>query len=262
MAAKILAELKSDALGRVELLDFAGRRWVRRVACGGALPMSGRVARWLLRRERRALERLRGLHGVPQLCDGVELAHLSSHGDGSASDIVLVRSFLEGQALHRCTELPLDFFELLEELVATLHDRGVAHNDLHKEQNIVVGTDGRPRLIDFQLASLHVPGSRALRVRAADDLRHIAKHRRRYLRYAIARDEHNAPPRELRQDPPRAPRRRGVALVWRKTGKPLYNALTRGVLGRSDGEERRATNGPWPVWTAAARGGDQSTSSR
>jgi RIO-like serine/threonine protein kinase len=134
-----------------------------------------------------------------------------------------------------------------------MHARGVAHNDLHKEQNVIVLPDGAPGLIDFQLASVHRLPSRLLERRAVDDLRHIAKHRRRYLRFARVVDAGVAPPAELLAAPPRAPQRRGIAKVWRATGKPLYNFVTRRVLGRRDGEERRALHDEWPVWTAATR---------
>jgi predicted Ser/Thr protein kinase len=251
---RVLAELKRDQLGRVELLGRGEARLVRRVADGGALPLSRSIARVLLRRERRALEALDGLRGVPRLVrDASCVAAPSLDGRAPRADAVLVRSFVAGAPLHRCERLPLDFFERLEELVRALHTRGVAHNDLHKEQNVVVGEDGRPGLIDFQLASVHRPGSRALRVRALDDLRHVAKHRRRYLRYTRVSDERWAPPADLRADPPRAPKRRGAALVWRKTAKPLYHFVTRSLLERRDGEARRETQGPWPTWCAPTR---------
>jgi tRNA A-37 threonylcarbamoyl transferase component Bud32 len=250
--------LKRDSFGRVEELSRSTpeglQRLIRRVACGGSLPLSRRVARLLAQRERRALEALCGLEGVPSLARSLE-AELAVAGE-----CVVLRSFCEGTPLHRCELLPIDFFERLEELVRELHARGVAHNDLHKEQNIVVGPDGRPSLIDFQLASVHGLGSRALAVRMRDDLRHIAKHRRRYLRFTRVVDV--APPREWLDNPPRAPRRRGAALVWRKTAKPLYNFLTRSILRRRDGEERRVLAGPWPCWSPACGPRSQRMSSR
>jgi len=238
--------LKRDAFGRVELLsrgvDAGALRLIRRVASGGALPLSRSIARVLLHREERALAALSGLSDVPALASADDLPVVPE------GELALVRAYVDGAPLHRCERLPLDFFERLEELVRELHARGVAHNDLHKEQNIVVGLDGRPALIDFQLASVHALSTRALAARASDDLRHVAKHRRRYLRYARVVDV--APSAELLANPPRAPRRRGVALVWRKAAKPLYNLLTRRVLRRRDGEDRRAVSDPWPVWVA------------
>lgn len=250
--------LKSDSFGRVERIELdsaAGTgRWIRRVACGASLPLSRKLARTLLARERRALATLAGRARAPRIVDDERLVALpSADGRVPARADVLVREFVDGVPLHQAEVVPLDFFDALEELVSELHACGVAHNDLHKEQNIVIAPDGTPRLIDFQLASVHERGSRTLRQRARDDLRHVAKHRRRYLRYVRVVDV--APPAELLANPPRAPRRTGAALVWRKTAKPLYNFVTRRLLGRKDGEPRRETRSHWPQWGPPARGG-------
>jgi predicted Ser/Thr protein kinase len=242
----VLQELKRDAFGRVELLAAGARRCTRRVACGSGVVASGWVARRLLARERRALERLAGLAGVPELEADLRLARTPSL-DGRvprASD-VLIRSWIEGEPLHAVKSLPSDFFERLAELVCALHARGVCHNDLHKEQNVIVGADGWPHLIDFQLASTHAPGSRSLATRAREDLRHVEKHRRRYLRAdggAAAKAAQRATLPSLE--------RSTLARVWRRGGKPLYELVTRRVLGVRDAEPRRSSAGPWPAWTA------------
>ncbi len=246
--------LKQDAFGRVELLEDGVTRCIRRVACGSGIPGSRIVARILMARERRALVALQDVGRVPRLVSDPAWAGTAS-ADGSVPDPrdVLVRTCLEGAALHQCTRLPLDFFDELEELVRVLHAHGVAHNDLHKEQNILVGPDGLPQLIDFQLASIHAKASRLLASRTRDDLRHLAKHRRRYLRHTRVVDV--APPSELLASPPRPPARRGMALVWRRLVKPFYNLVTRRLLRTRDGEERRDTRGAWPQWVPPARRG-------
>src|SRR5262249_43375706 len=135
------------------------------------------LARLLLRRERRALRALGGLPGVPQLVTAGAFAAASAHLPPGS---VLLRSFLPGEPLWAAAALPADFFELLAALVSRLHERSVCHNDLHKENNILVGPDGRPAVVDFQLASVHRRrGARFCR-RAREDLRHVEKHRRRY----------------------------------------------------------------------------------
>lgn len=238
--------LKQDALGRVELLQRGDERLLRRVACGGGLPGSRLVARILLARERRALRALEGLGGAPhEVGDPAARSATSADGRVPRAREVLVRSFIAGAPLHRATHLPRDFFEHLDALVEALHARGVCHNDLHKEQNIVVAEDGAPHLIDFQLASVHRGRGRLYASRVRDDLRHVEKHRRRYTR------DGRGPEGARSEGRGRDYKRGGVALVWRRTGKPLYNALTRGVLRTRDGEERRPESGPWPEWTAA-----------
>jgi len=255
---EVAGELKRDALGRVELLrdSESGERRVRRVAAGGGLPGSGLVARVLLRREARALEALAGLPGAPAVeRDPAWGAAPSLDGRRPAAAATLVRAYTPGAPLHRAEVLPRDFFELLEELVRAVHARGVCHNDLHKEQNVVVAEDGRPWLIDFQLASLHPRRARRFAVRCRDDLRHVHKHHRRYTR-----DGRGPEPRGPAGDREgaRLPRS-GAAWIWRRTAKPLYNLFTRGVLRTRDGEERRDSSGPWPAWTAPVGPGERGT---
>ncbi len=218
--------LKRDALGSVELVHDRSGLAVRRVP--SRAPILSTVARLLMRRERRALHALVGLLGVPRIID--------REGPGGAQ----WRSWLPGEALALAPHLPLDFFERLEELVVAIHSVGVCHNDLHKETNILVGDDGYPALLDFQLASLHRHRGRAFAVRAAEDLRYVDKHRRSYCR-RMGRTE----PVGLA-----APRSSLLARGWRLLWKPLYNWTTRSktLRTRMPGEPRRPRNGPWPTW--------------
>lgn len=228
--------LKRDGLGRVELLA-GDPPLVRRVASGGTIPGSGLVARVLLARERRALAALAELPAVPRLVPG------ERRGEG-------LRTYLSGEPLHRAPVLPRDYFEHLAALVRAVHARGVCHNDLHKEQNVLVLSDGRPGLIDFQLASVH-PARRGRRFesRCRDDLRHVEKHRLRYERRGRPKRPEERAARAL-------PRRSRVAGLWRRTAKPLYNFVTRRLLRTRDGEERRPSSGPWPAW-GPPLGGDR-----
>jgi hypothetical protein len=234
-------ELKSDALGRIELLDGPAGRVVRRVASGSRLPGSGWVARRLLGRERRALQLLQGLAGIPALRDDAPYASAPS-GDGErpARRDVLLRGWIEARPLQLASELPEDFFERLEELVAELHARRVCHNDLHKEPNILVAEDGRPALVDFQLASHHPRAGRLFASRAREDLRHVRKHARRYRVYGGGPQADAPPAREKRSF---------VAAAWRLCGKPLYRFVTRRLLRWRDGEGGRPRDIPWPRWT-------------
>jgi serine/threonine protein kinase len=238
---EVVRELKRDVFGRVELVRILpasssaapdAQLAIRRLATGSSVPFSRLVARLLLARERRALEQLSGLAGVPRLLEG--------------SQDELLRSYQAGVALSATDELALDFFERLAELVREVHARGVCHNDLHKEQNVIVGADGRPSLVDFQLASVHAQGSRMLRSRAREDLRHVEKHRRRYLRDGRGPAELHF---DLAQEAPLV--RSRTALVWRRTAKPIYVFVTRKLLSTRDGEARRRSDGSWPRWTSA-----------
>jgi len=252
--ARIVQELKRDALGHVELVEAerhgATQLVVRRVAA--ARLGLGLVARVLAGRERRALERL-AAHadgalraGVGELVDDAALTALPDlRGRAPRVGEVVLRTYVRGAPLHRAEALPLNYFNLLEALVRALHAVGVCHNDLHKEQNILVQDDGRPALIDFQLASVHPHGGRGFVSRCHDDLRHVQKHRRRYTR------DGRGPAELVVQQAERLPRT-PIARVWRRTGKPLYNFITRRLLRVRDGEARRPSSGPWPRWTPPA----------
>jgi hypothetical protein len=274
-SARREAVLKRDLFGAVELwTTSAGERFVLRRPIAAAearaegipgplRPFGRAVGALLARRERRTLERLAAcvardpalaarLAGrLPQAVPGAWLA--------AARDAVLAestplcrkgraaclpagewvgRSFLPGEPLDRTPLLSRRYFEHLEALLATLHGLGLRHNDLHKEQNLLVLPDGSPGLIDFQLSSWHFGSGRMARVRAAEDLRHVRKIARRYLQ----RD----PERTARL--PEVGRRSLLAALWMRCGKPVYKALTRGLLGWRDGERGRPPGGAFPRW--------------
>ena len=110
-------------------------------------------------------------------------------------------------------------------LLLQLHRRGIAHNDLAKEANWLVLQDGRPALIDFQLASRGDPRSRWMRLLFREDLRHLLKHKRMYCREALTPVER----RVLR-------RNSWVRDLWFRTGKPVYRFVTRRLLKWEDNE--------------------------
>jgi hypothetical protein len=274
-SARREAVLKRDLFGAVELwTTSAGERFVLRrpIAAsearaegipGPLRPFGRAVGALLARRERRTLERLAAcvardpaLAGLlagrlPQAVPGAWLtaaqAALSEElakqpGTGPAARLPagewVGRTFLPGAPLDRTPLLSRRYFEHLEGLLTTLHGLGLRHNDLHKEQNLLVLLDGSPALIDFQLSSWHSGSGRTARVRAAEDLRHVRKIARRYL----LRD----PERAARL--PEVGRRSLLAALWLRCGKPLYKALTRGLLGWRDGERGRPRDGVFPRW--------------
>ena len=73
------------------------------------------------------------------------------------------------------------------ERLREMHVRGIAYVDLHKRENVIVGDDGRPYLVDFQISFdvTHprlrwVPGARAVFDQlCVGDLYHLEKHVRR-----------------------------------------------------------------------------------
>lgn len=239
--------LKRDVFGRISLVICGKDRAVCREARGSWIPGSRIVARHLLRRERRALRQLEHVSGVPHLRDDLREGAFDEafHRSGS----ILLRSWIPGTPLQDTTRLPLDFFDHLDRLLMSMHAAGICHNDLHKEQNLLLGEDGFPYLVDFQLSSMHGRDSRSFRSRCREDLRHAQKHRQRYLRHMEARPGgRTGDPSETGAEAPIP--RSWQARLWKRLVKPLYNATMRRMLRWSEDEERRPREGPWPIWTA------------
>lgn len=102
------------------------------------------VGRFLVWRESKAYRHLRGVDGTPRLFRVI---------DGLA----LVIEEIQGRSLenaYRDITLPSSFFNELEDLVNRVHARGIAHCDLKKEANVLLGEDGRPYIIDWGAAIL------------------------------------------------------------------------------------------------------------
>ncbi|MFP4028676.1 MAG: hypothetical protein ACLFWL_12875 [Candidatus Brocadiia bacterium] len=64
----------------------------------------------------------------------------------------VAHDFVPGHPLHRDSKVDDRFFPRFLDLLESLHDRGIAYVDLEKARNVLVGEDGRPYLIDFQVA--------------------------------------------------------------------------------------------------------------
>ncbi len=119
------------------------------------LPRPGRwyyFSRWSIRREHRAYQRLAGVPGVPP-CYGL------FRGEW------LVLGYIPGRKL-RSRYLRTDHagphpaIPGLRATIADMHRRGVAHSDLKRHNNLILGTDGTLYVIDFGTAVLRRPGQR------------------------------------------------------------------------------------------------------
>ena len=140
------------------------------------LPMKW-CGRWLARRERRMLQRLVDVPEIPEdagdvTVDGVPLPHAAAH------------EFLEGHPLAQGERVGDGFFPRMVEMLKVIHARDIAIVDLNKRENIIVGLDGRPHLIDFQISfilpdgwpGLRLPMRALLRVLQRADVYHLYKH--------------------------------------------------------------------------------------
>jgi serine/threonine protein kinase len=151
--------------GPLAIKDVSPRPWWVRSVLGP----------WQLRREVRAYRRLAGLPGIPRFAAVIDARAIAIE-------------FIEGHPLEDLPRHTLDpvFFERLEGLVRDLHDRGVAHGDLH-HGDVLADARGLPFVIDFSTA--WTAGERAwwpsrliFAQMCRADLRSVAKLRRRYAR--------------------------------------------------------------------------------
>src|SRR6266700_686802 len=174
----------------------------------------------LFARERKALALAKGLNVGPELL--------------WAGRRALVRRFIDGVALHLAKPHgDVAYFRSAKVALHRLHRAGICHNDLAKEQNWLVGRDGRAYLTDFQLAACFSTRNRLFRIAAYEDLRHLLKHKRSYAPAALTARERSI-----------LARKSLVARLWLVTGKKVYRAVTRGLFNFTDreGGGRRLVN--------------------
>ena len=107
------------------------------------LPMRW-LGRLLAKREGRMLSLLADLPNVPNPCGPIRVG-------GKVLDNAVGHDYVPGHPLGRNERVDDDFFPRLGRLLAEMHRRNMAYVDLHKAENIIVGDDGQPYLIDFQI---------------------------------------------------------------------------------------------------------------
>jgi hypothetical protein len=135
------------------------------------------LGRFLARREDSLMRQLLDVPSIPTPCGPVSVR-------GVAQPHAVAHRYVEGRPLQRGEEVASDLFPALRNVLRTMHNRGVAYVDLHKCENIIVGDDGRPHLIDFQISfSLSSgrlgrcwPLQAIFRILANSDEYHLRKH--------------------------------------------------------------------------------------
>jgi hypothetical protein len=138
----------------------------------------GLPMRWLGRatteRELDNLCRVSGIAGVPKLVTRYGLT-------GFAYE------YIEGRSLDDCSDIPEGFFDRLRELLDQVHRRNVVYLDMNKRGNIIIGEEGQPYLVDFQI-SVHISNEAMAVVRLLEgmlkslqdcDIYHLYKHKRK-----------------------------------------------------------------------------------
>jgi RIO-like serine/threonine protein kinase len=201
--------LKSDVFGRIRRVgDVVVRE------ADHARPWARPLARHLMRREHRALSRLAlgvGIEGVPRVIN--------------LEGMQLTRSWLEGAPMQVARPRDPAYFRAASRLLRRLHAANVIHNDLAKETNWLVTPDGRPALVDFQLAMTLDKRGALARSLGHDDLRHLLKHKRTYLPGTLTAREKRILARQSL-----------LSRLWMATGKKVYLFVTRRILRWRDRE--------------------------
>lgn len=178
----------------------------------GLIPL-GWLGRIVTHNEICNLRRCEGIDGVPKVLDRIS-PHIHSY------------AYIEGTSLREDADLPADFFEQLLVVLERIHARRLIHFDLHKPGNILVGPDGRPHIIDFQL-STYIPdwllisgrlSSRLRRSLQGYDLYHLYKHKRTFL------------PARLTEAEGQLVQKRGVLLRMHRVIATPYKRVRRACL--------------------------------
>lgn len=107
----------------------------------GAAPCLVRCTfcRFALNRETRAMQQLQALHITPRYL-------------GRVGDYAYAMEYIEGENFKFNKHVTdLQFLMSMQAAVKSMHDAGVAHNDLHGK-NIIIASDGRFYFIDFASA--------------------------------------------------------------------------------------------------------------
>jgi len=220
---RVESVLKEDRYARSTLLeDSRGRRFVLKESVM-RLPPGVRVpplAALLARHEAGLYERLAGVRGIPRLV-------------ARPRPDAFLREYVEGDTVRNTTPLPRGFFASLEEVLRAVHAKGVAYVDLAKEENVLVGEDGKAWLVDFQISLSREGPLRPLVARfQREDLYHLSKMRLRRARTEATEEDHR-----------RVASRGRLGRLHRATVKKAYNLLTRYLVKRWSGAGEGRTGG-------------------
>jgi hypothetical protein len=145
---RLVEVFKHDSWAATALYEGPGG-WLRVVKLHRQQSAFGVSLRWLGRHtasnEKKLLDLLSGLRGIPALAGPVEIG-------GRILDHAVAREYVAGHPLGNRETVPDTFFPELQQLLRSMHERRVVYVDLHKRENIIVDEAGCPCLIDFQIS--------------------------------------------------------------------------------------------------------------
>ena len=169
------------------------------------------IAKYLANREAKSLTKVDLPNSIPKLLYW--------------KDGVLLRSWQNGEPMQIAKPKHSAYYSDALQLLRELHKQNIAHNDLAKETNWLVTPDGKPALVDFQLARHFKKRSAWFRYCAREDIRYLLKHKRGFC------------PEHLTARELKIVNTPGVASrIWKHTGKKLYMFITRKIFKWQDRE--------------------------
>ncbi|MEM1109878.1 MAG: hypothetical protein AAGH99_14430 [Planctomycetota bacterium] len=175
------------------------------------------LGKWFHEREQEVYRRLADDPNVPATLGDIVV-------NGRVWPSAGARLYVEGHPLAE-GERPHDsFFPDLEKLLARFHARRVAVVDLHKRDNIIVGDDGQPHLIDFQISLAASRGG----LRFFDPRSWWLPSAVRADRYHLMKNWQRHRPDQLTPEQRDLDRYRPVSIrLWRKLIRPVHAARRR-----------------------------------
>ncbi|HBC85529.1 MAG TPA: hypothetical protein DCZ94_01105 [Lentisphaeria bacterium] len=142
----------------------------------------GLLSRWQAAHEEKIYKRLQDTGNVPKWI-------------GRYGRTGIIHQYVPGTDLSYDAKLKDDFFEELEKLLKMMHGRGMAYLDTNKPDNILIGEDGRPYLIDFQITwiqpffPLNLLAWPLFSIFKNSDIYHLKKHYRKCFPGRISDEE-------------------------------------------------------------------------
>ncbi|MBI3834446.1 MAG: hypothetical protein HY287_08975 [Planctomycetes bacterium] len=219
---------KNDFFAATAMYECNGDRVlvkIQREAPFLGLPLAW-VGRILANREWAALMRLQELEAVPNA-----VARLSPSR--------FARQFIEGHAMQSGERVADDFHTHLRNAVAEMHRRGMAYVDLEKCENVLVGDDGRPYLMDFQIA-WYWPARRGGELWL---MRAVRSWLQRGDLYHLRKLQRRTRPDQLTADELAASYRKPWFVRWHRTLTYPFTYVRRAILDRIDPRRGRSERG-------------------
>jgi predicted Ser/Thr protein kinase len=140
--------------------------------------LQGLVGRATIKHEHAVYARLEGIAGIPRCFGLIDGRHL-------------VLQYIEGRSLRQGrSELrdSSDFYARLLRTLQAMHAAGVAHGDLKRKDNLIIGPGERPYIVDFGIACIRPPSGRGWRALRFDMTRQMDINAWIKLKYGRRRD--------------------------------------------------------------------------